>query len=241
MKIIKIDAIDSTNRFLKDLAASNSAENFTVVLAKHQTAGRGQMGETWQSESGKNLVMSVLILNSIVKNADAFLFNQMVSVSIVEVLQTHQIPLLSTKWPNDIMSGNKKIGGVLIENLVRGAQTNSVIGIGLNVNQTIFENLPNASSLKNVCLKNFEAEKIGIEIANKIFENHQLFKSNSLLFIEKYLNNLFMKNVEMTFEKQNKQRFLGKIVGTSPIGLLEIALENGVLESFNLKEIKMIY
>ncbi|MEO0059503.1 MAG: hypothetical protein RLZZ312_1150 [Bacteroidota bacterium] len=241
MKFIKIDAIDSTNRFLKDLAASNSADDFTVVFAKQQSAGRGQMGATWQSDADKNLIMSILILDSVVNIADSFLFNQMVSVSITEVLRTYEIPLLSIKWPNDIMSGNKKVGGILIENQIRGPQTNSVVGIGLNINQTNFENLPNASSLKNVCLKDFDTEKIGIRIAEKICENQKLFKRDSSIFNKKYLDDLFKKNIVMTFEKKNTECFRGKIVGISTIGLLTIELENGVIEFFCLKEIKMIF
>ena len=108
MKLIKLDAIDSTNDFLKALASKDELDNFTVVIAENQTKGKGQMGEKWVTESGKNLTMSVLIKGFLFDNEQVFNLNIIVSLSLIDTLKSLNIPDLTIKWPNDIMSYNKK-------------------------------------------------------------------------------------------------------------------------------------
>ena len=160
MRLVKLDAIDSTNDFLKDLIRQQDVENFTVISAENQTKGKGQMGAVWNSEQGKNLIMSVLIKDFLSDPKDVFNLNIVISLAVIRSLEQLNIPKLSIKWPNDIMADNKKIGGILIENSFKSDQTiASIVGIGLNVNQTHFENLPQASSLALICSKRglFEA------------------------------------------------------------------------------------
>src|SRR4051812_26319982 len=116
MNRIKLDAIGSTNDFLKELSAAESVENYTVVTAENQTKGKGQMGSQWDSEVGKNLIMSVLVKEFIQDASRIFNLNIVFSVAVIDVLKAVEIPKLTIKWPNDIMSDNKKIGGILIEN-----------------------------------------------------------------------------------------------------------------------------
>ena len=122
MQLIKLDAIDSTNEFLKGLSSNQLLENFTVVTAENQTKGKGQMGAIWNSEPSKNLIMSVLVTDFVTDINQIFDINIVVSVSIIQVLQDLNIPELSIKWPNDIMSYNKKIGGILIENSIKSCE-----------------------------------------------------------------------------------------------------------------------
>ena len=141
MKLIKLDATDSTNEFLKGLSSNQILENFTVVTAENQTKGKGQMGSVWDSEPSKNLIMSVLINGFVTDINQIFDINIVVSVSVIQVLEDLNIPELSIKWPNDIMSYNKKIGGILIENSIKSdGSINSIAGLGLNLNQVNFEN-----------------------------------------------------------------------------------------------------
>src|SRR6218665_3951820 len=114
MKVIKLDAIDSTNEFLKELLSKQTVENFTVVTAENQTKGKGQMGAVWNSEVGKNLIMSVLIKDFFTGSSVIYNLNIAVSLAVIQSLQEKKIPKLSIKWPNDIMSDPKKIGGILI-------------------------------------------------------------------------------------------------------------------------------
>ncbi|MDB0616382.1 biotin--[acetyl-CoA-carboxylase] ligase [Tenacibaculum dicentrarchi] len=155
MKIIKLDAIGSTNSFLKDMSAKVLLDNFTVVVARNQTLGRGQVNANWKSEGGKNLTFSVFCRPEALCIADFKYLNYSVSLSVYELLISLKLPRLAIKWPNDILSENKKIAGILIENTlnIKNIST-SIIGIGLNVNQNIFSDaLPNASSVKRILKK----------------------------------------------------------------------------------------
>ncbi len=242
MKLIKLDAIDSTNEFLKGLSSNQVLENFTVVTAETQTKGKGQMGSIWNSEPSKNLIMSVLIKDFVTDINQIFEINIAVSVSVIQVLDTLNIPELSIKWPNDIMSYNKKIGGILIENSIKSdGSINSIVGLGLNVNQMNFENLPNASSLAIICNTTFDKEEILLNIIEKLEQNVQLWSQNSDSFWSEYTNTLFKKGVPMPFSDENQQNFMGIIQGISPIGKLKILLENDSVSEFDIKEIQMLY
>ncbi|HJY13398.1 MAG TPA: biotin--[acetyl-CoA-carboxylase] ligase, partial [Flavobacterium sp.] len=180
MKLIKLDAIDSTNDFLKALSSRDELDNFTVVTAENQTKGKGQMGAKWESESGKNLIMSALVRDFLFDNEQVFNLSLIVSLSVIEALTSLNIPDLSIKWPNDIMSYNKKIGGILIENTIKSdGRIVSVVGLGLNVNQTNFDELPNASSLAVICKAEFDKDSLPFLIIEKMKQSIELWKTNS--------------------------------------------------------------
>mgnify|MGYP003407886386 CR=1 FL=1 len=242
MKLIKLDAIDSTNEFLKGLSSHQSVENFTVVTAENQTKGKGQMGSVWDSEPSKNLIMSVLVSDFVADINKIFDINIVVSVSIIQVLEKLKIPELSIKWPNDIMSYNKKIGGILIENSIKSdGSINSIVGLGLNVNQMNFENLPKASSLAVICKTTFEKEEILLKIVENLELNIQSWYQDKDLMWSIYEKNLFKKGSPMPFEGKNGQSFMGIIQGVSSIGKLEILLDDDSVSEFDIKEIQMLY
>jgi BirA family transcriptional regulator, biotin operon repressor / biotin---[acetyl-CoA-carboxylase] ligase len=242
MKLIKLDAIDSTNDFLRGLASRQTLENFTVVTAENQTKGKGQMGAVWNSEPGKNLIMSVLVFDFVNDVNRLFDINIVVSISIIQALEDFNIPELSVKWPNDIMSYTKKIGGILIENSIKSdGSISSIVGLGLNVNQINFENLPKASSLAVICKTTFDKEKILLTIVEKLKQNIQIWAQNSDLFWSEYSNKLFKIGMPMPFAGQNQQNFMGIIQGVSPIGKLEVLLEDDSTMTFDIKEIQMLY
>ena len=114
MKRIKLDATDSTNSFLKNLILSGPKEDYTVVMAKSQTNGRGQMGTNWESKAGKNLTFSVLKNFNYFKIGEQFTLNIIISIAVYNSLEALKIPNIKIKWPNDIMSVSKKLGGILI-------------------------------------------------------------------------------------------------------------------------------
>ena len=242
MKLIKLDAIDSTNEFLKGLSSNQVVENFTVVTAEIQTKGKGQMGAAWVSESGKNLIMSVLVNSFLLNNNQIFDINIVTSVSIIQALKTFKIPEVSIKWPNDIMSYNKKIGGVLIENSIKSDGTIiSIIGLGLNVNQTDFNLLPKASSLAAICQTTFDKEELLFKIMEKLEENIQFWNQNKDLLWTDYTNLLFKKGIPMPFADANQQNFMGIIQGVTAIGKLQILLEDDSISEFDIKEVQMLY
>jgi BirA family biotin operon repressor/biotin-[acetyl-CoA-carboxylase] ligase len=242
MRLVKLDAIDSTNDFLKDLIRQQNVENFTVISAENQTKGKGQMGAIWNSEQGKNLIMSVLVKDFLSDPKDVFNLNIVISLSVIRSLEQLNIPKLSIKWPNDIMSDNKKIGGILIENSFKSDQSiASIVGIGLNVNQTHFENLPQASSLALISGTNFDKEKLLFQIVSTIQKNIELWHLNAELFTKEYTNLLFKKDVLMSFQNQDNTFFNGFVKGISTTGKLFIQNESGLLLDFDIKEIKMIF
>jgi len=242
MQLIKLDAIDSTNEFLKGLSSNQILENFTVVTAENQSKGKGQMGSVWDSEPSKNLIMSILVAGFVTDSNRIFDINIVVSVSVIQALNDLNIPELSIKWPNDIMSYTKKIGGILIENSLKSdGSINSIVGLGLNVNQLNFQNLPKASSLAVICNTTFNKEDILLKIVEKLEQNIQSWDKKSDLFWTEYTNKLFKKGIPMPFKDQNNQNFMGIIQGVSAIGKLQILLEDDLVSEFDIKEIQMLY
>lgn len=243
MKLIKLDAIDSTNDYLKQLSTYSNTENFTVVIAKEQTNGKGQMGSKWESEKDKNLIVSILMKNILSDSNQIFNLNIAISNAIFNALKSFQIPNLSIKWPNDILSGNEKIAGILIENVIKAdGQIFSIIGFGINVNQTNFDNLINANSLKNIINKELDINSLLVKIIDCIKENIELLKDKQEnLLWENYNNLLFRKSIPTVFEDSNHNKFMGIIQEVSRNGKLILALEDDLIQDFEIKKIKMLY
>ncbi|QLC65257.1 biotin--[acetyl-CoA-carboxylase] ligase [Flavobacterium sp. LPB0248] len=242
MKLIKLDAIDSTNDFLKALSSQDELENFTTVTAENQTKGKGQVGGVWKTEAGKNLTMSVLVKDFLFINDEVFNLSVLVSLSVAEVLKALNIPDICIKWPNDILSYNKKLVGILIENTLKSdGRIVSVAGIGINVNQTDFIELPTASSMAVIAGKSFDKEELAILIVEKLKEKIQLWNTSAQIFWDDYFNFLFKKGVPTAFRDNNDQDFMGIIQGVSPIGKLQVLLEDDSVAEFEIKEVKMLY
>ncbi len=243
MHLVKLDATDSTNQYLKELILSKTVDDFTVVVAKNQRKGKGQMGAKWQAKPGMNLTFSVLKKFESLNIADQFRLNVCVSLSILKLLKNLSVPDLSIKWPNDILSGSSKICGILIENIIAGQQiTASVIGIGLNVNQTTFNTLTNVSSLKLLLGKTLNLD----ELLKHLLENIEStfmkedYATNNALWLA-YEKQLFRKDKPSTFKDANDEIFMGFIRNISPQGKLVIELEDAIFKQFGLKEIKLLY
>jgi len=244
MFLIKLDAIGSTNSFLKEYVKEHDAVNFTTVVAETQTQGRGQLGTEWASEHGKNLMFSVFVKNHIANTQKIFDLNCIVTVSILHILQNYNLPDLFIKWPNDILSDNKKIVGILIENSIKtNGSIESIIGIGINVNQKNFENLPKASSIYN--LKGIFVDKDILlnDILTEIVANFNLYLTTGAdRFWTIFHDNLFKKNIPSLFlNEKTQQQFIATIKKVTEHGLLEIELEDKTIKNFGLKEISIIY
>ena len=243
MNSIKLDAIPSTNDYLKELSRKESLKNFTIVTALNQTNGKGQMGSQWKSETGKNLTMSILIKETLFNKNQIFYLNAAVALSILEVLQEYNVLKLAIKWPNDIMSDTKKIGGILIENSFKTDNTiESVVGIGLNVNQLDFENLSKASSMAIIMNKEFSVDEIILKLHNQLVLNcKNLNGETSNIIWQKYHLNLFKKGIPMPFQAEDGSKFMGIIQGVSLDGKLELLLEDDTIKRYSIREIVMLY
>ncbi|TCI85415.1 biotin--[acetyl-CoA-carboxylase] ligase [Tenacibaculum sp. M341] len=241
MILIKLDATESTNSFLKNLSVKSEIKDFTVVTTNNQTSGRGQMNTTWVSEVGKNLIFSVFVKHNQFKIIDQPYLNFAVSVAIYEALKSFDLPKLSVKWPNDILSEKNKICGVLIENNLKGSfVSSSIIGIGLNVNQIDFGvDLPNASSLKKITNKEIDLDQLLVAVINSLKSTIDYLRKGQFQLLErKYLEVLFKKNVPSMFKDAQNIFFMGKIIGVNTQnGKLKIELDDETIKEYALKEV----
>ena len=236
--IINIKDVVSTNTYALSLKGKDVFKEGLVIVAEYQKKGRGQRGVSWESEKGKNIIISIVIEPHLAIDRQ-FEINQIVTVAILDLLSELKIDG-KIKWPNDILIGNSKVAGVLIENIIsKNIVTHSVIGIGLNVNQVQFNNYsPKATSLK-IERGKFFSLKILID---KLLINIQKRVVNYRLGIDiniEYLNSIFKKDIFSIFEIDS-QIFNGIIRGVTDRGLIIIETESK-LKKFDLKEIKMIF
>lgn len=239
-KVIKLTTVGSTNIYLKDLLSEKEKVfEGLVVVADDQTDGRGQYGNKWIAESGKNLTFSLLLKPSL-KIDDQFLIAKMASLAIVDFLRAVGIANVTIKWPNDIYVDDLKIAGILIENMLKGSVVaTSIVGIGLNVNQLNFNHLANATSMKLLKRIDFDLAAILDQLLVAIEKRYLLFKTNGAIKIDaEYLQNLYRFKQLKTFELEGKQ-IHAEITGVSSTGRLKLKIGESISE-FDLKEIKFV-
>ena len=193
-----------------------------MVTAENQSHGKGQMGSKWDSETGKNLMFSVLVKNKLNNINEIFDLNVAVALSILTALEKNNIPNITIKWPNDIMSDNKKVAGILIENTIKNnGEILSIIGVGLNVNQLNFDNLPKASSLAVISKKEFDKDSILNQLIECLKLNCDLLQNKSAAQLwNSYNHNLFKKGIPMPFSLPDETQFMGIIQGVNSLGKL---------------------
>lgn len=242
MPLIKLDAIDSTNNYLKQLAKGNELENFTAVMAFEQTKGKGQMGSQWVSEAGKNLTISVLVKDLPLDVISIYDFNVAVALAAVTLLQWNAIDKVNVKWPNDIMAEQKKVGGILIENSLKPNGTfTAVVGFGLNLNQTDFNLLPQANSLTNITGQVYDVETMAEDFVKALKLLLNLFPEQTATAWIQYDELLFKKGKPAAFELADGFRFMGIIQKVTPEGKLVVLLEDDNVVHYGLKEVKLLY
>ena len=243
MEIIKLNATNSTNTYLKNLLKEKQVKDLSCIWALSQTQGRGQQGAKWISEPGKNLTFSILKKFENLPSEYHFLLNMEVSLAIFRALKKLYIPDLAVKWANDILSSKKKICGILIENTLHKEQiSSSIIGIGVNVNQVFFNDLPNVSSLQKIMGHPFDLEEVLLLICQELEVSlKSLSPTRFESMLDEYHTHLFRKDKPSTFEYPNGERFMGYIRGVSHNGQLQVEQEDALMSSFSLKEIKLLY
>ncbi len=243
MHLIKLNAIDSTNSYLRMLSSEAELVDYTVVSAKYQTNGRGQMGTIWSSENTKNLTVSVFKDVSKLYLEHPFYISMATSLALIKTLQSFSIPKLSIKWPNDILSEDKKICGILIENVIKQNSIRaSIIGVGLNVNQTKFKGLPKAASLKLLLGSTFNLDEVLYSLIKYLKYYFMLLRKEEFDFIKReYESFLFRKNKPSTFKDDEGLIFSGIIKGISDSGNLQVLIEDNIVKEFDLKDVALLY
>jgi BirA family biotin operon repressor/biotin-[acetyl-CoA-carboxylase] ligase len=198
------------------------------------------METRWEAEGGKNLTFSLLKRLGAFPAQRHFTLNATISLSIYKALQDLNIPELNLKWPNDILSGDRKLCGILVENQLQGAYiSQSIIGIGLNVNQTTFPNLPGVTSLKKLMGGDFELDEVLSEVLNRLESDLSTLGSGDLnTILGEYEKHLYLKDTPALFKRKDGSPFEGIIRGVSPAGFLQIERTDGSVASFAHKEVQ---
>lgn len=243
--LIFLPQIHSTNSYAIDLLKNVKPAEGTVVYTHHQTHGKGQRGALWEAEKGQNLTASIILNPYFIKPEQQFFLYQISALAcydtITELLKQGQIDI-KIKWPNDILLRNKKVSGILIENSIQGSQiTGSVIGIGLNVNQTHFAQDIKATSLCAVSNLNFDISKVLADLCKHLEKYYLYLRQLKLDEIQElYIARLFGFR-EFHAYKINNTLVSLKVIGVSHEGLLVLEDSSGKLHKADVKEAQLQY
>jgi len=212
-------------------------------VAREQHSGKGQMGTIWQSKAGENLTCSVFMRVEGIKLIEQFYLSIATSLAVYDTLKEFAIPKLFIKWPNDILSDRQKICGILIENVVKnGSLIGVIVGIGININQLEFDNLPLAGSLKQVLGKSVDLDEVLQVLLSKISKRFSILEKHNFANMKnEYETLLFRKDKPSTFLDVMGKSFVGIIQSITNEGKLQVLLEDQIINDFELKEISLLY
>jgi len=240
-KILFFENLPSTNTKAAILLKSNELPEGTVICTNYQLAGRGQKGNKWESENGKNLLISIVLFPSKIIPSDQFYISMVVSLGISDFVKRY-IQVCRIKWPNDIYVNNDKIAGLLIENSIMGDQVeNSIAGIGLNINQDKFlSDAPNPVSLKIITGINFDLTTCLNQLVSDLDKRYkQLIAGEYEQIKEDYVSQLFRLNELHNYSDKNGI-FKGKIKSVTDYGRLQIERGNGLINDYSFKDVEFI-
>ncbi len=236
--VIKLNQVDSTNTYAMQLVQQGKIKEGTVILADFQTDGRGQSGNSWESEPNKNLTFSVILFPGFLEAARQFYIAMSISNGLLYFLKNY-LKRPRIKWPNDMVIGEKKIAGMLIENVIaRDNIQSSVIGIGLNVNQRIFNReLVNPTSMALETGTEFDLEVLFPELLEWLdIWVAKLYEKDFVRIKTMYLNNLIHFN-EWTTYTDRSGKFEGRVVDVAESGEILVRKRNGESRSYTFREI----
>ncbi len=239
--ILFYENLPSTNIFASQQLKNNELREGTIIQTNYQLAGRGQAGNTWESEDGKNLLISIILFPEMINPADQFLISMSVSLGICDFLKGY-IPVCSIKWPNDIYVGNDKIAGILIENTIMGDHIeNTVAGIGLNINQEKFlSDAPNPVSLKMLTGLNFDLNICIHQLASAIDCRYKQLLAEEFTSIRNDYTSLLYRLNEWSDYNDSAGKFTGRIISVSENGKLLIEKKPGNISVYSFKEVDFI-
>jgi len=233
-----IKQITSTNEMLWKMIREKSVPEGFILYTDFQKAGKGQIGNTWESKARKNLLFSMVMYPKHIPIDEQFVISQFVSLAIKKTLDNY-IDDVCVKWPNDIYWNDKKLGGILIENSLQGKEIKAtVVGIGLNINQKNFESdAPNPVSIFQILGKTVRRKKILIEIQQNILEMYNQLDFEKIRL--EYFSSLYRKDGYHTYKAEDEM-FRAKIKSVHPDGQLELQTESGECRGFYFKEVQFL-
>ena len=235
--------VTSTNTYAKELlSAGIDFPELTLVDADFQTGGRGQQGNHWESERGKNLTFSFFFHPTFLLATNQFVLSQAIAVAIQRTLSEYTDGI-TVKWPNDIYWNDRKICGILIEcNLMGNNIKDCILGIGINVNQTEFKSdAPNPVSLAQILGITFNRQTILMKVCNTFAELYEGLKNSKVEELKsEYMLHLYRLEGFYSYQEPNGEPFEAMIVGVEPSGHLILRRRNGIEKRYEFKEIKFI-
>ncbi len=226
----------STNDSLKLLYSHESLPEGAVVYTNYQITGRGQQGARWESESGKNLLMSVLLLPDFLHADEQLWLNVCICLALRETVEQLLKKATYIKWPNDIYAAHKKVGGILLENVLQGNKIkHTIVGIGLNINQGIFET-KKASSLSLLAGKQFDLHEVRKIVCEKLGDYYTLLRQKQWPSLWSLYHKHLYGRGEMAWFVLNDEKIEAQILGLDKQGRLHLLI-NDEVQSFANKEI----
>ncbi|MFO8235417.1 MAG: biotin--[acetyl-CoA-carboxylase] ligase [Bacteroidales bacterium] len=240
-KVISLLSIESTNDYARKLLTNGTPEDGTVIIAGEQHKGRGHGKNGWYSQRGKNLTFTIILYPYFISADNQFLLSKAISLGINDYLSQY-LDDIYIKWPNDIYVDNYKIAGILIENDWIGARMkNSVIGIGLNINQQYFpDHLPNPVSLMQVMEHSFSLKTEFRKLLYCLDYRYKMIKNKYVDTVNKdYHNKLYRLNEYHTYTAEDEE-FVARIIGVTDHGKLILESEHGKTMEFDFKEVEFL-
>lgn len=247
-QLIRLVETQSTNQYLSDLCGKNptATPEFTVVAAEHQTAGKGQRGNSWESEAGKNLLFSFVLYPIFLEARHQFILSQIISLAIKEELACWNKEI-TIKWPNDIYWRDKKICGILIENDLSGMHiARCICGVGLNINQASFvSDAPNPVSLRLITGQEHDRYDLLTRLMKRIsiyYEGlrDEDFETYSAEISARYARALFRRRGYHPYEDVNGT-FNARLLRVEPDGRFVLEDEAGKERSYLFKEVTYLF
>jgi BirA family biotin operon repressor/biotin-[acetyl-CoA-carboxylase] ligase len=241
-RIKRFSQLESTNLTAEDWILKEKPPEGSAVVADFQTRGSGMAGNAWESEPGKNLLVSFVLYPDFLEATEQFLINKVVSLAVKECVRNFidTVPV-QIKWPNDIYAGNRKIAGILSRNsIVKSRINHTIAGIGLNVNQKIFsEALPNPVSMKIISGKDYNRDEVLEVLGQKLKSVYSLLKDGRHAIIDQlYLEDMYRFNLISNYSSKG-QPFTGKILGVTEFGYLKIEVD-GQIKEFDIKDVEFL-
>lgn len=240
--IIFLPGLTSTNSTAISMLGSELLPEGTIIRTDFQSAGRGQPGNKWESEQGKNLLISIILYPTMIRPAEQFRISMMLSLGINDFL-AGKLPNCRIKWPNDIYIKDDKIAGILIENSLTGPVISySVAGIGLNVNQTEFKSdAPNPVSMKLISGVDYDLDAILAELSGCLDNRYEQLKAGEHRKVkDEYLTNLYRYG-EWTKFRDRKGSFEARIVSVQDDGKMIVEDRKKTMKGYYFKEIEFIW
>ena len=244
VQIITLKEVDSTNSYLRNLPAEEVKKEIVVAVAKSQTSGRGQRGNSWESEPGKNLTFSIRLHPTFLEAQQQFILSQAIALSIKEVLYDYvRSPHPRIKWPNDIYWNKKKLGGILIENDLTGKKLEQcIIGVGLNLNQEQFlSDAPNPVSVWQITGHATESLTVLRKIMQRFVGYYeQIKKGDTCDLVDLYHKALFRRVGFHKFRIPGGEEFEARIRRVESDGHLVLENPQGEMSTYGFKEVEYV-